>query len=303
MRDCRGAQNAIAGQKKGLVKMKLYLGCAVWSFPGWMGDIYPTGTRSKKFLNLYSHYFPAVEGNTTFYAVPEAKTVDRWRTETPEGFRFCLKLPRDFTHSGLLSPQIQKSIGFLNLVSRLAEKLAMVFIQLPPKYHADYYDDLEEFLTALARVGMPLALEVRHHDWFQPNQTIELQGMLNRLRIDRVILDTQPIYRSAPDPEYSFLCKKPDVPLIKEIAGEQVLIRYVSHPRQALNQVYMEAWADQIGPWLAAGKEVYLFVHCPIEEQSPSNARYFQQILRDRQINIHPLPWQASPSSQMSLDI
>ncbi len=283
--------------------MKLYLGCAVWSFPGWMGDIYPAGTRSKKFLNLYSNYFPAVEGNTTFYAVPEAKTVDRWRTETPEGFKFCLKLPRDFTHSGLLSPQIQKSIGFLNLVSRLEEKLGMVFIQLPPKYHADYYDDLEEFLTALARVGVPLALEVRHSDWFQPNQMVELQGLLNRLGIDRVILDTQPIYRSEPDPEYSFLCKKPDVPLITDVAGEQVLIRYVSHPRQALNQSHMEAWADRIGPWLAAGKEVYLFIHCPIEEKSPINARYFQQILSDRQIDIHPLPWQAAPSSQMSLEI
>jgi uncharacterized protein YecE (DUF72 family) len=283
--------------------MKLYLGCAVWSFPGWMGDIYPIGTRSKKFLNLYSNYFPAVEGNTTFYAVPEVKTVDRWRTETPAGFKFCLKLPRDFTHSGLLSPQIQKSIGFLNLVDRLEEKLGMVFIQLPPKYHADYYDDLEEFLTALARVGVPLALEVRHSDWFQPNQAVELQGMLNRLGIDRVILDTQPIYRSEPDPEYSFLCKKPDVPLITDIAGEQVLIRYVSHPRQSLNQSHMEAWADRIIPWLAAGKEVYLFVHCPIEEKSPTNARYFQQILRDRQIDIHPLPWKSGPSSQMSLDI
>jgi uncharacterized protein YecE (DUF72 family) len=283
--------------------MKLYLGCAVWSFPGWMGDIYPIGTRSKKFLNLYSNYFPAVEGNTTFYAVPEAKTVDRWRTETPEGFKFCLKLPRDFTHSGLLSPQIQKSIGFLNLVGRLEEKLGMVFIQLPPKYHADYYDDLEEFLTALARVGIPLALEVRHSDWFQPNQTVELQGLLQRLGVDRVILDTQPIYQSEPDPEYSFLCKKPDVPLITNIAGEQVLIRYVSHPRQSLNQAHMEAWADRIIPWLAAGKEVYLFVHCPIEEKSPNNARYFQQILSDRQIDIHPLPWQAAPSSQMSLEI
>jgi uncharacterized protein YecE (DUF72 family) len=223
--------------------------------------------------------------------------------ETPEGFKFCLKLPRDFTHSGLLSPQIQKSIGFLNLVGRLEEKLGMVFIQLPPKYHADYYDDLEEFLTALARVGIPLALEVRHSDWFQPNQTVELQGLLQRLGVDRVILDTQPIYRSEPDPEYSFLCKKPDVPLITNIAGEQVLIRYVSHPRQSLNQSHMEAWADRIIPWLAAGKEVYLFVHCPIEEKSPTNARYFQQILSDRQIDIHPLPWQAAPSSQMSLEI
>jgi uncharacterized protein YecE (DUF72 family) len=283
--------------------MKLYLGCAVWSFPGWVGDIFPTGTRSKKFLSIYSNYFPAVEGNTTFYAVPTPQIIDRWNEETPEEFRFCLKLPRDFTHSGLLSPQIRKSVDFLKLVGRLQAKLGMVFIQLPPKYHADYFDDLERFLTALAKVGIPLALEVRHSDWFQPMQTVELQGLLDRLGIDRVILDTQPIYRSDKDPEYVFLCKKPDVPLITDISGKRVLIRYVSHPRQEWNQSHLETWADRLVPWLAAGKEIYFFVHCPIEEKSPTNARYFRQILSDRQIEIHPLPWQTNEVNQMSLGI
>jgi uncharacterized protein YecE (DUF72 family) len=279
----------------------LYIGCAVWSFPGWVGDIFPTATRSKDYLNFYSRYFPAVEGNTTFYAVPKAKVVERWQAETPADFRFCLKLPRDFTHSGLLMPQRYKAFDFLDLVAGiLAEKLAMVFMQLPPKYHPGYWSDLEEFLEAVASVGVPLALEVRHADWFMPSHAEKLQQLLMELRIDRVILDTQPIYRTPKDPEYPFICKKPDVPLWTELSGDRALIRYVSHPRLAVNQRYMVDWAMRMQPWLDAGKEVFLFVHCPIEAHSPANARYFQQILQEQGINAHALPWQDAPTNPMS---
>jgi uncharacterized protein YecE (DUF72 family) len=284
----------------------LYVGCAVWSFPGWQGDIFPAGTRSKKYLSFYSRYFPAVEGNTTFYAVPEEKVIDRWKAETPDGFRFCLKLPRDFTHSGLLLPQLYKSIDFLDLVSKLEDKLAMVFIQLPPKYNPDYWDDLAEYLTGLADIGVPLALEVRNPEWFERQNMADLQELLAQLGIDLVILDTQPIYQTPSDPDFPFICKKPNVPLITEITGNKVLIRYVSHPRSAINEPFMRAWAERLQPLLLAGKEVYLFVHCPMEDLSPTNARLFQKILREQEIEVHDLPWQeAEPEavSQLALDL
>jgi uncharacterized protein YecE (DUF72 family) len=283
----------------------LYLGCAVWSFPGWQGDIYPSGTRSKKYLNLYSRYFPAVEGNTTFYAVPEEKVIDRWQAETPDGFRFCLKLPREFTHSGLLMPQLYKSIDFLELVSKLQDKLAMVFIQLPPKYNPDYWDDLADYLTDLAAVGVPLALEVRNLEWFEPQNLADLNELLTQLEINQVILDTQPIYQTPADPDFQFICKKPNVPLVTDMLGNKVLIRYVSHPRAEVNEPFMVAWAERLQPLLMAGKQVYLFIHCPIEERSPTNARKFQQILRQHNIDVHDLPWQKAvpdETSQLALD-
>jgi uncharacterized protein YecE (DUF72 family) len=278
----------------------LHIGCAVWSFAGWTGDIFPAGTRSKQYLNVYSRYFPAVEGNTTFYAVPQEKIVERWKAETPADFRFCLKMPRDFTHSGLLMPQRYKAFDFLDLVSILEEKLAMVFMQLPPKYDGSYWKDLREFLDAASSVGIPLALEVRHPDWFEPGHADKLQELLMDLQIDRVILDTQPIYRTPQDADYPFICKKPDVPLWTEPTGDRVLIRYVSHPRQSVNQAHMVDWARRMKPWLDEGKEVFLFIHCPIEEHSPANARYFQQILQEQGINVHPLPWQAAPTEPIS---
>jgi uncharacterized protein YecE (DUF72 family) len=285
---------------------KLYIGCAVWSFSGWIGDIFPTGTRSKKYLHVYSHYFPTVEGNTTFYAVPQPKIIDRWYNETPADFRFCLKLPRDYTHSGLLWPQLQKSFAFLDLVSNLQEKLGMVFLQLPPKYHAGYFDDLADFLVELAAENIPLGLEVRHPDWFEAENAADLHDLLVHTQVDRVILDTQAIYRSASDPNLPFICKKPDVPLVTTVANDNILIRFVSHPRRDFNEPFMRYWIEPIKTWLVEGKKIYLFIHCPLEHKSPDNARYFHQILREAGIPIHDLPWQELPSpeqKQLVLDI
>lgn len=48
--------------------MNFRLGCAVWSYKGWVGDFYPQRSRPTKFLHLYSQRLTAVEGNTTFYS-------------------------------------------------------------------------------------------------------------------------------------------------------------------------------------------------------------------------------------------
>jgi uncharacterized protein YecE (DUF72 family) len=49
--------------------------CAVWSYPGWVGEVYPPKTPARDFLRVYSNYFSAVEGNTTFYAIPDRQTI------------------------------------------------------------------------------------------------------------------------------------------------------------------------------------------------------------------------------------
>lgn len=72
---------------------QFWLGCAVWSYKGWVGDFYPTGSRPRDFLSLYSERLNAVEGNTTFYAVPDEKTVHKWVSQTPAIFKFCPKFP------------------------------------------------------------------------------------------------------------------------------------------------------------------------------------------------------------------
>src|ERR1700704_6509692 len=76
----------------------LYLGAPIWANKAWVGTFFPEGTRQREFLSLYSRRLNTVEGNTTFYGIPSAETVTRWRDETPPGFKFCLKFPKAITH-------------------------------------------------------------------------------------------------------------------------------------------------------------------------------------------------------------
>jgi len=96
-------------------------------------------------LRLYSQRFTAVEGNTTFYAIPDQDTVKRWAAETPADFRFCLKLPRSLTHNGLLQPSLTGALKFLEQMQGLGDKIGVVFAQLPPHYDPKLFPDLVAF--------------------------------------------------------------------------------------------------------------------------------------------------------------
>jgi uncharacterized protein YecE (DUF72 family) len=270
--------------------MAISIGCAVWSYPGWMGEVYPPKTSAAEFLRVYSNFFPAVEGNTTFYAIPDRQIIDRWIAQTPPEFRFCLKFPRAITHNGLLEPYILAARSFVSQMQQLGERLGVMFIQLPPNYAPDKFADLTAFLTALPRQEVKIALEVRHLDWFDLPHRERLTELLVHLGVGRVILDTRSIYQADPSLGSLVDCKKPRVPLTLSLTAPFSLIRYVSHPIKSANQVWLEGWTSQIKTWLERDTQIYMFVHCPMEIRSPINARYLHQIFTRSGIYLPPLP-------------
>lgn len=271
--------------------MNFHLGCAVWSYKGWVGDFYPPGSRSTQFLHLYSQRLTTVEGNTTFYAIPDAETVARWATQTPPGFEFCLKLPRDITHQGLLQPYIPAALSFLEQMRGLGDRLGPIFAQLPPSYSPASFDDLATFLQAWPQSEAPLALEVRHPDWFGEPCASQLTAMLQQLGVGRVLLDSRPIYSGPDDPQIQSERRKPKLPLQLSVTAPFSLIRFISHLDREFNQTFLAEWVVSIDRWLRQGTQIYFFVHCPIEERSPHTAHYFHQLLLQRGVPVSPLPW------------
>ncbi|MEH2161352.1 MAG: DUF72 domain-containing protein [Nostoc sp.] len=283
--------------------MNFFIGCAVWAYKGWVGELYPQGTRTANFLHLYSHRFTTVEGNTTFYAVPNQETVTRWAAETPANFEFCLKLPRDITHQGLLQPYIPSALKFLQGMRPLGKRLGPIFAQLPPSYTPALLDDLTSFLKAWPRTDAPLALEVRHPDWFSEPHASNLTALLEKLGVGRVLLDSRPIYTGDDDPQLESERRKPKLPLQLSVTAPFTVIRFISHPNLSVNQPFMEEWVRQIQQWLQTGVRIYFFVHCPIEARSPNIARHFQQLLEHSGTPVPPLPWNnlEHPPNQLSL--
>ena len=284
-------------------KASIYLGCAVWSYKGWLGNFYPAKTKPSELLRLYSQKFAAVEGNTTFYAIPQPKTVAKWVEQTPAEFNFCPKFPKEITHQGLLTQNIAKAKDFLQIMQKLGTRAGIVFAQLPPRYSPHYFDDLEQFLVACSTMNLSLGVEVRHPGWFQEVYAHRLNQMLSNFNITRVLLDTRPIYNSPDDPQVNSNRRKPNLPLQPIVTSDCALVRFISHPERQYNEIYLQEWVDYVDSWVSQGKTVYFFIHCPLEERSPENAACFQDLLLQRGLKTIKTTsnYQTAIPSQLSL--
>jgi len=270
-----------------------FLGCAIWAYKDWTGDLFPSGSKSADLLRLYSRRLTTVEGNTTFYATPKPDVVRRWRDETPESFRFCLKLPRDVSHSGPLADQIGATSAFLERMAPLGERLGPFFLQLPPGYRPAQLDDLARWLQAWPR-DRQLAVEVRHAVWYAPPGEAALMELLEHYGAGRVLMDVRPL-QLGPLPGANIDLQrardnKPDVPLHPLRSSSFTLIRCIGHPTTELNAPLLDEWAARLAGWLAEGTTVYLFMHCPDERRSPGLCRDVQARL-EQLTSVPALPW------------
>jgi uncharacterized protein YecE (DUF72 family) len=274
---------------------QFYIGCAIWGYKDWVGDLFPPGSKSADFLSLYSRRLTTVEGNTTFYAVPGPEVVARWATETPEEFRFCFKIPREISHSGRLARKVDEMLAFVERMAPLGPRLGSFFLQLPPSYDPAQLDDLDRWLAAWPK-GYCVAVEVRHDDWYAAPGEADLMRLLDRRGAGRVLMDVRPLSAGplpgADENLQRARDNKPDVPLHPVRSGGFTLIRYIGHPDPELNDALLEEWAARVAAWLADGTQVYFFCHCPDEHRSPALCRAFHKRLA-RLADVPPLPWDA----------
>ena len=94
---------------------RILVGTASWTDPGFVEHWYPKGMPAADRLAWYAEQFEMVEVNSTFYAVPDPRMVERWCRSTPDGFIFDVKLhqllSRHSTKVKLLPPKLQKRRG------------------------------------------------------------------------------------------------------------------------------------------------------------------------------------------------
>lgn len=270
-----------------------FIGCPIWAHAGWVGNFFPPGSANRDFLRLYSRRLTTVEGNTTFYAVPKDEIVQRWAAETPETFRFCLKLPRDISHEAPLRAQIEATRAFVERMSPLGSRLGPFFLQLPPRFSPAQLDDLAAWLAAWP-AEQRIAVEVRHEDWFAPAGERALQDVLEQHNAGRVLMDVRPLdlgpLPGAEEDLQRARDNKPDVPLHPLYSSRLALVRYIGHPDLPLNAPLLDEWAARVAQWLGAGVDVYMFMHCPDNDFAPALCRMFHERLA-RLADVPPLPW------------
>lgn len=170
-------------------QQKLRIGACAWSFEEWRGTFYPADLPASRWLEFYSHYFPAVEIDSTFYNAPAERTVLRWMDSTPATFRFACKLPREITHACRLRDCSNEFTAFLRAIEPLASKLQVILIQLPPSFTPkDGRAVLRPFLAQLPR-DFRFAIEFRHAGWHRP----QIIRLIEQHRVCWVWSDTSPL--------------------------------------------------------------------------------------------------------------
>jgi uncharacterized protein YecE (DUF72 family) len=144
--------------------MPIRLGTQGWNYDAWVGPFYPIGTRAADYLSLYARAFEAVEVDSTFYAIPSAKTVREWAARVPAGFKFALKLPKEISHESRLRDEGGVAPLFFDRARELGAKLGPILIQLGPDFMPEEQPALAQFLAQLPR-DLQFAVEFRQRGW------------------------------------------------------------------------------------------------------------------------------------------
>lgn len=146
-------------------KENIYIGCSGFYNNDWKGSLYPEDAKSKDFLTLYSKEFNAVEINSTFYRKPTAKTLLKWFDETPNDFKFFIKISKTISHEKRLKDCKEEIQGFCeHIQNNLKEKLSGFLYQFPPSFKTTN-ENLDLILKNLD-FGYLNVIEFRHNSWW-----------------------------------------------------------------------------------------------------------------------------------------
>jgi uncharacterized protein YecE (DUF72 family) len=153
--------------------VKVRVGTSGYSYKEWKGRFYPEDLPAAQMLRFYAERFPTVEINNTFYRMPEEKTLEQWKSQVPDAFRFVLKAPQRITHKKRLADVADDVQYLLRTAEVLGESLGPMLFQLPPYFRKDLAR-LRDFLSLVPRGRV--ALEFRHVSWFDDEVLEALRG-------------------------------------------------------------------------------------------------------------------------------
>jgi uncharacterized protein YecE (DUF72 family) len=155
---------------------QIHIGTSGWSYDHWKGPFYPKALPTDQMLEYYAQHFRSVEINSSFYRLPEKKTLQRWYECTPHDFLFTAKASRYITHMKKLRDPQKTVPAFLKRISALDDKLGPILFQLPPRWHFNE-TRLCDFLDSLSN-EFRYAFEFRDQSWLN-RQTFELLARHN----------------------------------------------------------------------------------------------------------------------------
>ncbi|HSZ26460.1 MAG TPA: DUF72 domain-containing protein [Cytophagaceae bacterium] len=246
-------------------------GSPIWAEKGWLGKIYPKGTKEKDYLRFYAEKFSAIELNATHYTIPDSNTLLRWRAAVPEHFRFCPKIPQTISHAKDIVQMTEQMLHFITVLRTLENNLGTSFLQLPQHFGPDKLKSLLYFLNALPE-DFSLAIEFRQADWFKDKRKFDkIFNYLEDRKFCTVITD---------------VAGRRDL-LHLRLSNRTAFIRFAANDLHPSDFARIDEWSMVLKKWLSEGlKEIYFFIHTPNKALFPELANYFSQKMNKTSIEL-----------------
>jgi uncharacterized protein YecE (DUF72 family) len=241
-----------------------YIGTMGFSYKDWAGSFYPQKLSPRDYLSYYSRIFDAVEIDSTFYGTPKAGSVARWRENSPDDFRICVKVPRSITHDAGLVDVYDEMMAFIRIIDSLGDKLSVILLQFPPSFSSENTRILDNFLQQLP-AGYNFAVEFRHPSWYsQPSAEV-----LSNHGVCWVATEFQGVPREVP--------LTTDMLFIRLVGKHG---RFRSHDREQIDVTpQLECWWEWIRSKSDAVHEVYAFFNDDFSGHAPATANRLKKLI------------------------
>jgi len=245
-------------------------------FPKWnkkdLPGLYPKGVKDE--LKYYSTQFNAIELNATFYNSFSNEQIVKWKDRSSENFKFFPKVHQYISHVKRLNDTRTAVDRFCESVWHFGDKLGMVFLQLHDNFSPSSIDRLTLFIEEWPH-DLPLAVELRHTDWFNdPNVSEIIFALFEKHNITTILTDT---------------AGRRDL-LHMRLTSNKTFVRFVgaNHPSDYKR---LDDWAGRLKLWSSYGLQTCnFFIHQNLDVESPLLSQYFIKKLNKELACNHHTP-------------
>jgi len=242
-----------------------YIGTSGWAYKEWGEKFFPKDVVQRDHLRYLALKFNTVEVNSTFYRLQPEHNYRKWDGDTPDGFKFAIKVSRFITHR---KEPVEIDEAWRRLAqpaSLLGDKLGPFLFQFPPSFRLNE-QWLDWFDITIPKIkkdypDIKLAVELRHKEALR-NEALD---RLSKHRFALVVANSSR-FPTAPN------------------AGWADFAYFRFHgPRELFSSDYTEdelrPWADLVTAELDKGKDIYAYFSNDYNAYAPGNAELLAAML------------------------
>ncbi len=263
---------------EGSGKGQVFLGCAKWGRPEWIGKIYPEKAKEKDFLKYYAQHYGSIELNATHYKMYGPDKLKEWgeKVQNP-AFLFCPKAHRGMSFIKESENRQRLTEDFIENIRAFDAQLGPVYITHDEKVKWDEKGE-KDFFKYLERLPRDITffVEERWPGFFADKKLQDrYYSRLQELVIGAVLTDT---------------AGRRDV-LHMRLTIPKAFVRFVGNSLHPTDYPRIDEWAKRFKKWLDAGiDEIYFFMHMHDEGKSPELTQYVvEQFNKKCKLDLPPV--------------